>query len=120
MCSDDTENMQGISNPLVASLLNIAVIIHLHFHSSTVHNEEIHLQRHGLALRRRNSISQKLPEQFKEKLSCFYEMCAKFLKIGKYPLALVRNMDETPVFFDMVPNKSFAKKGSQLVVRTST
>ena len=33
-------------------------------------------------------------------------MCIKFLKIAKYPLALVSNMDETPVFFDMVPNKS--------------
>ena len=30
-------------------------------------------------------------------------------KILKYPLALVGNMDETPVFFDMV------KKGSKLV-----
>ena len=39
-------------------------------------------------------------------------MCAKFLKIEKYSLA--------PVFFDMVPNKSFAKKGSKSVtVRTS-
>ena len=29
-------------------------------------------------------------------------------------------MDETPVFFDMVPNKSFARKGSKSVtVRTS-
>ena len=29
-------------------------------------------------------------------------------------------MDETPVFFDMVPNKSYAKKGSKSVtVRTS-
>ena len=47
-----------------------------------------------------------------EKLPGFYEMCAKFLKIEKYPLA--------PVFFDKVPNKSFAKKGSKSVtVRTS-
>ena len=30
-------------------------------------------------------------------------------------------MDDTPVFFDMVPNKSFAKKGSKLdTVRTSS
>ena len=29
-------------------------------------------------------------------------------------------MGETPVFFDMIPNKSFAKKGSKMVtVRTS-
>ena len=53
-------------------------------------------------------------------MSVFYEKCAKFSKIGKYPLALFGNMDEMPIFFDMVPNSSFAKKGSKLVtVRTS-
>ena len=40
-------------------------------------------------------------------------MCAKSLKIGKHPLKLVGNMDETPFFFDMVPIKSFAEKGSK-------
>ena len=77
-------------------------------------------QRHGLALRRRTSISQNLPKQLEEKLSGFYEMFANFLKIGKYPLALVGNMDKMPIFFDMLPNKPFAKKGSKSVtVRTS-
>ena len=42
-------------------------------------------------------------------------MYAKFLKIRKYPLALIGNMDQTSVFFDMVPNKSFAKKRSKSV-----
>ena len=55
-----------------------------------------------------------------DNLSVFYEKCAKFSKIGKYPLALFGNMDEMPIFFNMVPNSSFAKKGSKLVtVRTS-
>ena len=48
-------------------------------------------------------------------------MCAKFFEIGKYPPVIFGNMDETPVFFGMVPNKSFAKKGSKSVtVRTSS
>ena len=47
-------------------------------------------------------------------------MCTKCLKIGKYPLALAGNMDETSVFFDRVPNKSFPKKVSKsFTVRTS-
>ena len=38
----------------------------------------------------------------------------------KYPTRPVGNMDETPVFFDMVSYKSFLKKGLKLVpVRTS-
>ena len=70
------------------------------------------IQRHGDALRRRTSISQMLPKQLEEKLSDFYETCARFLKI--------ENMDEMLVFFDIVLNKSFAEKGSKSVhVKTS-
>ena len=43
------------------------------------------------------------------------KLSAKFLRVGKYPLALVGNMDKTPVFLDMVPNKTFTKQGSQSV-----
>ena len=71
-------------------------------------------QRHGLALLQRcTSFSKKLPKQQEDNLSGFCDMYAKFLKIKNYPVALVGNMDETPVFFNMVPNKSFAKKSSK-------
>ena len=44
---------------------------------------------------------------------------AKFMRIGKYPLSLVANIDETPAFFDMVPSKRIAAKGTkECVVRT--
>ena len=77
-------------------------------------------QSNELALQKSTLISQKVPEHLEEKLPGFYMMCANFLKTGKYPLALVRNMHETSIFFNMVPNKSFAKKGCKLVtVRTS-
>ena len=40
------------------------------------------------------------------------------MKIGKYPMSLVANMDETPAFFDMVP--AITKTGTkESVVRTS-
>ena len=42
-------------------------------------------------------------------------MCAKFLNIEKYPLALVGNMDKTPIFFDIVTNKFFPKEGYKSV-----
>ena len=42
------------------------------------------------------------------------------MRIGKYPLSLVGNMDETPAFFDMVPSKCIAKKGDkECIVRSS-
>ena len=76
--------------------------------------------RHKLALRSRTSISQKLSEQLEDVLSKFYEDAARFMRIGKYPLSLIRNMDETPAFFDMVPSKRISKKGEkECVVRSS-
>ena len=42
------------------------------------------------------------------------------MRIGKYPLSLIGNMDETPAFFDMVPSKCIEAKGiKECVIRTS-
>ena len=62
--------------------------------------------------RRCTSIGQKLPKQLEEKLSGFFKMRAKFLKIRKYPPALIGNMDETPVFFDMAHNHFFFQRSA--------
>ena len=75
---------------------------------------------HKLSLRSRTSVSQKLPSQLESVLTKFYADAAKFMRIGKYPLSLVGNMNETPVFFDMVPSKCIVGKGTkECVVRTS-
>ena len=63
---------------------------------------------------------QKLPSQIESKTSSFYSECAKLLKIGKCPLSLIGNIDETPVFFDTLPEKSLVQKGQKSVtIRTS-
>ena len=42
------------------------------------------------------------------------------MRIEKHPLSLIGNMDETPAFFDMVPSKCTAAKGTkECVVLTS-
>ena len=73
-----------------------------------------------LSLRCRTSVSQKLPQQLEASITKFYADAGRFMRIGKYPRSLVANMDETPAFFDMVPNKSICKTGTrECVVRTS-
>ena len=67
-------------------------------------------------LRKRTSLSQKLPEQFESNIKTFYLQCAKAIKIGKYPLNLIGNMNETPMWFDIVPQRSVTKKGTKPVV----
>ena len=76
--------------------------------------------RHKLSLRSRTSVSHKLSSQLESVLTKFYADGAKFIRIGKYPHSLVGDMDETPAFFDMVPQKCIAAKGTkECVVRTS-
>ena len=67
-------------------------------------------ERHNIA-QRKKTLCQKLPSQLGSKISSFYSECIRFLKIGKYPLPLIGHIDETPVFFDMVPEKSLVQKG---------
>ena len=69
--------------------------------------------RNRLSLRKRTSLSQKLPHQLEEKIKGFYLQCAKAIKIGKYPLQLIGNMDETPMWFDIVPQKTLARTNSR-------
>ena len=69
-------------------------------------------ERHNLALRKKTSLWEKLPSQLQSKISLFYSECTRFLKIG--------NIYETPVFFDMVPERSLTQKGQKSVtIRTS-
>ena len=72
-------------------------------------------ERHNLARGKNTSLRQKLPFQLESKISSFYSECARFLKIGKYPLPLIGNMDQTPVFFDMVSEKLLVQKGQKSV-----
>ena len=72
------------------------------------------------SLRSRTSVSQKLPSQLESVLTKFYADAAMFMRIEKYPPSLVGNMDETPAFFDTVPSKCIAAKGTkEYVVRIS-
>ena len=77
-------------------------------------------ERHNLALQKKPSLCQKLPSQHKSKILSFYFECARFSKIGKYPIPLIGNMDKTPVFFEIVPEKLLVQKGQKSVtIRTS-
>ena len=75
---------------------------------------------HKICLRSRTSVNQKLLSQLESVLTRVYADAAKFMRIGKYLLSLAGNMNETPAFFDMVPSKCIAAKGTkECKVRTS-
>lgn len=73
--------------------------------------------RHSLFMR---SVSQKLPPQLESKLESFLNEIRILRTQDMYPLDLIINMDETPMYFDMLPGKTITKKGTKEVrVRSS-
>ncbi|CAG8761942.1 16818_t:CDS:2, partial [Funneliformis caledonium] len=62
------------------------------------------LKRNGFSLQRKTKISQKLPTHLNDKLLEFQQFIIKKQKQFEYELCKIENMDETPVYFDMVGN----------------
>ena len=78
------------------------------------------LKRSGFSLRRKTKIGQKLPAQLSEKLLEFQRFIIKKRKQFEYELCEIGNMDETPVYFDMVGNLTIENRGVKSVqVRTT-
>lgn len=78
------------------------------------------LRRNDLVLRARTHISQTLPKDLELKVSAFHQEVASIFGSSDYPLEFVCNMDETPVFLDLVPNRVVDKKGKKTInVRTT-
>ena len=76
--------------------------------------------RNGLSLRSRTSVSQKLPPQLERKIEYFLNEVPIFRTNHNYPYDLIINMDQTPMYFDMVPERTISKKGVKEVrVRSS-
>ena len=78
------------------------------------------MNRHGLSVRAKTSISQKLPAQLEQKLESFMVQVRALRAKHQYPSNLIMNMDETPMYFDMVPQYTISKKGCKEVhIRSS-
>ena len=76
--------------------------------------------RHSLSLRSKTSITQKLPAQLEKKLEAFLNEVRVRRSENNYPIDLIINMDETLMYFDMVPQRVVTKKGvKELRVRSS-
>jgi len=65
-------------------------------------------------------MSQKLPADLEQKISSFTSFVRDLRLDNDFDDEFIINMDETPVFFDLVPNKTVSVKGSKsVIVRTS-
>ncbi len=78
------------------------------------------MRRHNLVLRAKTSIAQQLPKDLESKISEFRRQVNHVRQSGNFPYELIGNMDETPVYMDMVPSKTVDVKGKKTVkIRTT-
>lgn len=78
------------------------------------------LKRYDFAMRRKTKIGQKLPAHLNIKLLESQRFIIKKQNQFEYELSEIGNMDETPVYFDMVGNLTIDKRGAKTVqVRTT-
>jgi hypothetical protein len=77
------------------------------------------LRRRNFSLRK-TKVSQKLPAATEEKLRQFQRYVIRLRTFNNYPLGLIGNMDETPVWFDMEQGLTINPKGEKTVhIRTT-
>ena len=78
------------------------------------------MRRKGLSIRRRTDISQKLPEDYEDKLVEFQKFIIKQRKLHDYDLSQIGNADQTPLTFDLPAATTVAPKGSKTVSINTT
>ena len=62
-------------------------------------------KRNQFTLRAKTSLSQYLPKDLEERLTSFIASMKQYLGQKNYLMAFIGKMDETPVYFDLVPSK---------------
>lgn len=78
------------------------------------------MKRHGLAIRQRTKIAQKLPNDLEEKIASFHTFIINQRKQINFELSQIGNMDETPMCFDLPGNRTIDSKGKRTVqIRTT-
>jgi hypothetical protein len=70
------------------------------------------MQSKGLSLRRWTSLNQQMPED-DDKTIAFQKFVIILRKYNSYLLSLIGNMDQTPLYFDMLTNKVIEGNGKR-------
>lgn len=74
------------------------------------------MERHDLVLRQKTKIAQKLPADLDNKVDSFHRYVIQQRTKHGYALSNIGNMDETPMNFDMIGNKTVHQKGEKTIL----
>ena len=69
-------------------------------------------------LRAKPSMAQELPATLEERIQAFHCQIKRLVENNKFEV--VGNMDETPLYFDVVPRRVLDKKGKKIVIERTT
>lgn len=78
------------------------------------------MNRKNLVIRQKTKIAQKLPQDLDHKVTNFHKFVIRMRQKYNFPLSNIGNMDETPMNFDMINNKTVETKGVKTVQVRST
>ena len=78
------------------------------------------MRRHGLSVRHRTKIAQKLPADLDDKVTNFHRYVLDLRKTHGFELGQIGNMDETPLCFDMPGNRTVHSTGKKTVLIRTT
>ena len=78
------------------------------------------MRRNKLVMRQKTKIAQKLPDDLDDKVVDFHTYVINLRKKHGYELSQIINMDETPMFFDMLGNSTVNKSGERTVFVKTT
>ena len=78
------------------------------------------MKRNGLSHRQKTALAQRLSDDYEEKIVRFHRYIIDRRKEHNFPLHLIANMDETPLTFDMPPNRTVNNTGEKTIkIRTT-
>ena len=102
---------------LKARALELITPTHTEFHASDGWAQKFK-RRHSLALRIKTSLAQELPATLEERISAFHTQLQRLKEINRFEV--IGNMDETPLYFDVVPSRILDRRGKKsIIVRTT-
>ena len=74
------------------------------------------MERYGFSFRSATHIGQKVNKDALTQASLFYNEVHTTINENGFNTYNIFNMDESPIFFNMVPNKTIAKKGKKTII----
>ena len=110
------EQFVAVSTQLIRlKALSLAKDIHPNFKASDGWVRKS-IKRNDLVLRVRTRRSQNLPKDLQEKINYLGAEVNNIRENSDYPFEYVCNMNETPVFLDLVPDKVVGCKGKKTML----